>query len=116
MTTLQWILVIGGGTALTITLIAALIRAIIGPTVLDRMIASDVFLTTVVLGLGGDMVIRQHTDSITLMTAIAATAVFGTITVARHVHRTDGPEPVGPITQPGEPGPEDAAHATEEAR
>ncbi len=116
MTTLQWILVIGGGTALTITLIAALIRAIIGPTVLDRMIASDVFLTTVVLGLGGDMVIRQHTDSIPLMTAIAATAVFGTITVARHVHRTDGPEAVGPITRPGEHGPEDTAHATGEAR
>jgi len=72
---------------LTITAIAALMRIVRGPTILDRMVASDVLLTTLLLGVGADMVIRGHTSSIALMIAIAATAVLATIVVARHVRR-----------------------------
>lgn len=81
------------GLGLTFTAIAALIRIVRGPTILDRMVASDVLLTTVMLVLAADMVVRGHTDSIALMTAIGATATFATIVVARYVKRRgDQPE------------------------
>ncbi len=72
---------------LTITALCAIVRIVRGPTILDRMIASDVLLTTLVLAAGADMAIRGHADSIPLMTGVAATAVLATITVARYVKR-----------------------------
>lgn len=72
---------------LSATAIAAVIRIVRGPTILDRMIASDVLLTTLILAAGADMVLRNHTDNIALMTAIAATAVLATIVVALYVRR-----------------------------
>ena len=69
------------------TAIFAIVRIVRGPTILDRMIASDVLLTTFVLAVGADMVLRGHTDNIALMVAIAATSAFATITVAKYVRR-----------------------------
>jgi len=69
------------------TALMALIRIVRGPTILDRMVASDVLLTTLLIAVGADMVLRGHTENIPLMTVIAATAVLATITVARYVRR-----------------------------
>jgi len=72
---------------LTLTAIFAVIRIVRGPTILDRMVASDVLLSTLILTAGADMVLRGHTDNILLMVATAATAVLATIVVARFVKR-----------------------------
>lgn len=72
---------------LAVTAIAAIIRIVRGPTILDRMVASDVLLTTLMLAIGSDMALRGHTDGIPIMVAIAATAVLATIVVARYVRR-----------------------------
>ncbi len=74
-------------TALALTAIAALVRIVRGPTILDRMVASDVLLTTLMLAVGADMALRGHTEGIPIMVAIAATAVLATIVVARYVRR-----------------------------
>lgn len=87
MSTVAWGLVIASGAGLSAAALLAIIRIVRGPTILDRMIASDMLLTTLMLALGVDMVVRGHTDSIAIMTAIAATATFATITVARYVRR-----------------------------
>lgn len=76
------------------TAIFAIVRIVRGPTILDRMIASDVLLTTFVLAVGADMVLRGHTDNIALMVAIAATSAFATITVAKYVRRRADQQPV----------------------
>lgn len=73
--------------ALAFTVIAAIIRIVRGPTILDRMVASDVLLTTLMLAIGSDMALRGHTDGIPIMVSIAATAVLATIVVARYVKR-----------------------------
>ncbi|UOQ61130.1 monovalent cation/H+ antiporter complex subunit F [Leucobacter rhizosphaerae] len=80
-------LLIAAGAGLTATALACIVRIVRGPTILDRMIASDVLLTTLMLAVGTDMVVRGHTASIPLMTVIAATATFATIVVARFVKR-----------------------------
>lgn len=67
----------------------ALYRVVRGPSILDRMIASDVLLTALILVICTEMVLNNHTRSIPLTVVLAATAVFGTIAVARYVSRQD---------------------------
>ena len=70
----------------------ALIRIVIGPSILDRVVASDVLLTEIMCILGADMVINHHTRSLPVLLIIAAVGVFGSISVARFVARRDNPE------------------------
>ena len=65
------------------------IRMVRGRSLLDRMIASDVLLTTVILVLGAEMVINEHTDNLVLMIVIAAVASFAAIAVARTISTQD---------------------------
>lgn len=78
---------VAAGVGLTFTALVSIVRIVRGPTILDRMVASDVLLTTFMLAVGIDMVVRGNTDAIPLMTVIAATATFATIVVARYVKR-----------------------------
>lgn len=66
-----------------------IVRIVIGPSILDRAIASDVLLTEVMCVLGAEMVINQHTRSLPVLLIIAAVGVFGSISVARFVARRD---------------------------
>jgi multicomponent Na+:H+ antiporter subunit F len=65
--------------------LCALYRVVRGPSILDRMIASDVLLTTLLLALGTEMVANGHTRTIPVLLVLASTAIFGTVTVARYV-------------------------------
>ena len=72
--------------------IAALLtlwRIIVGPSILDRAVASDVLLTLVMCALGADMVIHHHTRTLSVLLIIAAVGVFGSIAIARFVARRD---------------------------
>ena len=72
--------------------IAALLilwRIIVGPSILDRAVASDVLLTLVLCVIGADMAINHHTRSLPAMLIIAAVGVFGSIAIARFVARKD---------------------------
>lgn len=101
MSVFTLVLLVGSGVGLTFAALASIIRIVRGPTILDRMIASDVLLTTLMLGLGADMVVRGHTDSIPMMTVIAATATFATIVVARFVKRRAEHTPKSPTAEVG---------------
>lgn len=73
---------------IAVFVIAALltvVRIVIGPSILDRAIASDVLLTEIVCVLGAEMAINQHTRSLPVLLILAAVGVFGSITVARFV-------------------------------
>lgn len=70
----------------------ALYRIVRGPSILDRMIASDVLLTTLILVLGADMVYNGHTRSVPIMLVLSAIAIFATVTVARYVSKQDRSE------------------------
>ena len=64
-------------------------RIIIGPSILDRAVASDVLLTLVMCVLGAEMAINQHTRTLPVLLIIAAVGVFGSISIARFVARKD---------------------------
>jgi multicomponent Na+:H+ antiporter subunit F len=71
----------------------ALYRVVAGPSILDRMIASDVLLSTLMLIVGTEMVYNGHTRTIPVMLVLAATAMFATVAVARYVSKQDTSAP-----------------------
>ena len=81
------------GTLLTLSAGLAVYRIVRGPTILDRMIASDVLLTTMMLALGTEMVVEHRTDLIPVLLVLAGTAAFATIAVARSVSKHDLRQP-----------------------
>jgi multicomponent Na+:H+ antiporter subunit F len=64
-------------------------RIVIGPSILDRAVASDVLLTELVCVLGAEMAINHHTRTLPVLLIIAAVGVFGSISIARFVARRD---------------------------
>lgn len=86
MTALTVLWMLAGGLA-TVAVLLVLARIITGPTLIDRLIASDVMLTTLILVIGAEMVISGHTRTIPLMVVLAATGILGSVAVARFVSR-----------------------------
>ncbi|WP_295013632.1 monovalent cation/H+ antiporter complex subunit F [uncultured Microbacterium sp.] len=72
-----------------IAAILTVIRIAIGPSILDRAVASDVLLTEVMCVLGADMAINHHLRTLPVLIVVAAVGVFGSIAVARYVARRD---------------------------
>ena len=79
-------------TVFAIAGLLTLVRIIIGPSILDRAVASDVLLTEVMCVLGAEMAINHHTRTLPVLLIIAAVGVFGSISIARFVARRDNTE------------------------
>ena len=80
--------------------VGAVIRIVRGPTILDRMLASDVLLTILLLVIGAEMVVNGHTRTIPVMLVLAGTAAFSTVAVARYVSQQDQRSGETPIAAP----------------
>ncbi|MHA6667446.1 monovalent cation/H+ antiporter complex subunit F [Homoserinimonas sp. A447] len=76
---------------------ASVYRIVRGPSILDRMIASDMLVTTLILVLGAEMVYHNHTRTIPIMVVLAVTAVFASMSVARYVSKQGGGKPTVPV-------------------
>jgi len=85
MTIVAWVV----GVLFAFAALASVLRIVRGPSILDRMIASDMLLTTLICVLAADMVLGHHTRTLPVILVLALTAVFGSITVARYVSRQD---------------------------
>lgn len=90
--TVTAIIAVAVGVLLTAAALLALYRIVRGPSLLDRMIASDMLLTTIILVVGAEMVYNSHTRNIPMMLVLAAIAIFATVAVARYVSKQDRPE------------------------
>jgi multicomponent Na+:H+ antiporter subunit F len=90
--TLHDVLVPVVGALLSLGAALVVFRIVRGPTILDRMIASDVLLTTAMLGLGALMVWERRSDLLPVLLVLAASAAFATIAVARSVSKHDRSE------------------------
>ena len=76
-------------------LVLAVFRIVRGPTILDRMIGSDMVLTTVLVVIAAAMAVRQDLTAVPVLVVIAATSVFATIAVARAVTPSEDPSDEG---------------------
>jgi multicomponent Na+:H+ antiporter subunit F len=69
--------------------IAAVVRIIRGPSILDRALATDVLLAIAICGLGAEMAINEHTDTLVVMLVLAMFAIVGSIAIARFMAKQD---------------------------
>ena len=83
----DWVFYLAGA-LFTIAGALALYRIARGPKLLDRMIASDMLLTTMMCAFGAEMVYNGHTRTLPVVLVLAATAILGAVVVARYVSRT----------------------------
>jgi multicomponent Na+:H+ antiporter subunit F len=77
------------GTMFGIGALCAVYRIIRGPSILDRALATDVLLAISICGLGAEMAINQHTDTLVVMLILAMFAVVGSISIARYMGKQD---------------------------
>ncbi len=74
-------------TAVILSLAAAgaIVRIAIGPSLLDRVLASDVLLAILGAALAIDMALNKHLNNLMLLVALAVIGFIGSVTVARFV-------------------------------
>ncbi|MCF3138436.1 monovalent cation/H+ antiporter complex subunit F [Paenarthrobacter sp. AR 02] len=74
-------------TAVILSLAAAgaIVRIAIGPSLLDRVLASDVLLAILGAALSIDMAVNRHLNNLMLLVALAVIGFIGSVTVARFV-------------------------------
>ncbi|MFW0772663.1 monovalent cation/H+ antiporter complex subunit F [Paenarthrobacter nitroguajacolicus] len=74
-------------TAVILSLAAAgaIVRIAIGPSLLDRVLASDVLLAILGAALAIDMAMNKHLNNLMLLVALAVIGFIGSVTVARFV-------------------------------
>ena len=67
----------------------AVYRIVVGPSVLDRVIASDVLVATIICALAAEMALNRHTDTLAVLLVLALFAVLGSLSVARFLPARD---------------------------
>lgn len=74
-------------TAVVLSLAAAgaIIRIARGPSLLDRVLASDVLLAILGAALAIDMAVNRHLNNLMLLVALSIIGFIGSVTVARFV-------------------------------
>ncbi|MCO4256207.1 monovalent cation/H+ antiporter complex subunit F [Pseudarthrobacter cellobiosi] len=74
-------------TAVILSLAAAgaIIRIARGPSLLDRVLASDVLLAILGAALCIDMAVNRHLNNLMLLVALSIVGFIGSVTVARFV-------------------------------
>lgn len=60
-----------------------ILRIVRGPSVLDRIVASDVLLVTLMCALGTEMAVTGHTHSMPILIVLAMFGVIGSFAVSR---------------------------------
>lgn len=73
------------GVLLSLAAVGAIYRLAKGPSLLDRVIASDVLLAIVAAALAVEMVYNHHTDNVFLLVIVSLVGFLGSVTVARNV-------------------------------
>lgn len=82
-TVLTWII----GALLSVSALLALIRITIGPSVLDRVVATDVLVSIVVCALGAYAALTDASTTLPLLISLSLIGFLGSVAVARFVAR-----------------------------
>lgn len=72
--------------------ILCLVRIVRGPTILDRTVATDVFISSAAGGLGVEAALNQHNTTLPILVALALIGFLGSVSIARFVTSEDSRE------------------------
>ncbi|MDR6989833.1 multicomponent Na+:H+ antiporter subunit F [Paenarthrobacter nitroguajacolicus] len=79
------IILVATAVILSLAAAGAIVRIAIGPSLLDRVLASDVLLAILGAALAIDMAMNRHLNNLMLLVALAVIGFIGSVTVARFV-------------------------------
>lgn len=85
MNAYYWVL----GAILILSVALSVVRIVRGPSIIDRVVASDVMVATIMIGLVLEMVVNKHTTTMPVVLVVAMFGITGTIAVARFMSRKD---------------------------
>lgn len=88
-TVLTWVI----GALLFLAALLTLVRITIGPSVLDRVVASDVLVSIVVCALGAHAALTGLSTTLPLLVSLSLVGFLGSVAVARFVARDRDPGP-----------------------
>ena len=77
------------GVVFLAAVVIAIVRIVRGPSILDRMIATDALLATIMCALGGVAAFSARTDLLPVMLVISMFGFVGAVGVSRYVSRAD---------------------------
>lgn len=77
------------GVVFLAAVVIAIVRIVRGPSILDRMIATDALLATIMCALGGVAAFSARTDLFPVMLVISMFGFVGAVGVSRYVSRAD---------------------------
>jgi multicomponent Na+:H+ antiporter subunit F len=80
------------GGLLAVSALLALIRITIGPSVLDRVVGSDVLVSIVVCSLGAQAALTDGSSTLPLLISLSLVGFMGSVAVARFVAKDRDPE------------------------
>lgn len=73
------------GTILSVSGFLAIIRLVKGPSILERVIATDVLLLIVSAALCLEMTVNKHTNNLVFVVLACLVGFIGSVTVSRYV-------------------------------
>ncbi|WP_375001855.1 monovalent cation/H+ antiporter complex subunit F [Aeromicrobium sp. CTD01-1L150] len=68
-----------------------LVRIVRGPTMLDRTVATDVFVAITIAAVGVEAAVGRSTTTVPVLLALALVAFLGSVSIARFAARDSGP-------------------------
>nr|MDT0657068.1 monovalent cation/H+ antiporter complex subunit F [Micromonospora sp. DSM 115978] len=90
---------------LSVAALLALVRIVRGPSLLDRVVATDVLLAVVVGAVGVEAAINRHATTLPIMVVLAILGFVGSVGVVRFAARDEAVTAPGGLSEPG-PGPD----------
>lgn len=72
---------------LFVDVLLTIIKLIRGPSVLNRALASDLLVSSLICAIGAEMVLSRHSWSLPLLVTLAMVSFIGTVAVSRFVAR-----------------------------
>lgn len=72
---------------LTVSALLAVARIVVGPTVLNRALANDVLVATLVCTLGLEAVISDHSSTLPILISLSLLGFISTVAISRFVAR-----------------------------
>ncbi|MEL4358897.1 MULTISPECIES: monovalent cation/H+ antiporter complex subunit F [unclassified Luteococcus] len=75
------------GIMLTVAALLALVRMVVGPTVLNRALANDVLVAVIVCVLGLEAVITDDTSTLPILITVSLLGFVSTVAISRFVAR-----------------------------
>lgn len=80
---LVWVVV----SLLGVSALLALVRMVIGPTMLNRAVAMDVLAATIVAGLAIEAAYNRHTTTLPILVVVSLVGFVGSVSISRFAVR-----------------------------